>query len=306
MSSRLVFRGAGAKGARPLHPKDKIKYWNIAVGDTVRVITGPSKGKVGKVQEVLPSKNKIVVGGVNVVRKMLPLVVAQASGLESQRFEYAAPIHYSNVQLVGEIPVSSVDPTPDSPKRTVFVKRVARGRTFFNKERHLLTWRRWIPGEKVFLPWPRLGVSEASKREVEGVDTSAGDLKATTFIETLHTPPVPHEVADALRNKYSKHKWQKVGTPRYMARAAVQMGEKPSNVPEWADPEEAQVDGEFLDGSDAVVGRAETEEGSKGQTKTRKELWVDARLRGMDEATIDLLAAAMQSRLSVRDQDKAK
>lgn len=267
--------------ATKLKPAERIKYWNIAVGDTVRVITGPSKGKVGKVQEIQPDRNRLIVSGVNVVKKVLPLFLAQKSGLENQRFEFASPIHYSNVQLVGEIPHNALDPRADGPKRTVFVKRVDRGKLFFNKERKLLTWRRWIPGEGLFLPWPRAGVAERNTREHEGIDTPEAALKSQTYLETLHSPPVPETVMDELRNRYSKLGWQKIGTPRWVAR----------HTPEGVSAEAAE--------SEAVVGEDafEVAESADKSMPTPREPQVTVdQLRGMSDETISTLAKAMQAR----------
>ncbi len=127
---------------------------------------------------------------------MLPLFLSQQAGLESQKFEYAAPIHYSNVQLVGELPSTDLK----GLKRSVIVKRVNRGKMFYNKDKKLLTWRRWIPGENLFLPWPR------NERPItEGPsDTIEADVKASTFLETLHQAPLPLTLENELRTKYSK------------------------------------------------------------------------------------------------------
>ena len=41
----------------------------IKVGDNVRVITGSNKGKEGKVLKVLRSESKVLVDGINMVKK---------------------------------------------------------------------------------------------------------------------------------------------------------------------------------------------------------------------------------------------
>ena len=41
----------------------------IKVGDKVRVITGSNKGKEGKVSKVLRSESRVIVEGVNIVKK---------------------------------------------------------------------------------------------------------------------------------------------------------------------------------------------------------------------------------------------
>jgi|YelNatPaOPRAMG01_1025707.scaffolds.fasta_scaffold94472_2 large subunit ribosomal protein L24 len=68
----------------------------IKKGDTVIVLSGDDKGKVGKVKEVLRAKGKVIVEGVNIVKKaMRPSKVGGQSGL----VEKENPIHVSKVAL---------------------------------------------------------------------------------------------------------------------------------------------------------------------------------------------------------------
>ncbi len=69
----------------------------IKVGDNVRVITGSNKGKEGKVLKVLRNENKVVVDGVNVVKKHVkPNRTNESGGI----LEVEAPIHISNVKVL--------------------------------------------------------------------------------------------------------------------------------------------------------------------------------------------------------------
>lgn len=69
----------------------------IKKGDTVKVIAGKNSGKTGKVVQVLPADDKVVVEGVNKITKhMRP----QKRGEKGQKFEFDAPIHVSNVMVV--------------------------------------------------------------------------------------------------------------------------------------------------------------------------------------------------------------
>ena len=69
----------------------------IKVGDNVRVITGSNKGKEGKVLQVLKNENKVVIDGVNVVKKHVkPNRQNESGGI----LEVEAPIHASNVKLI--------------------------------------------------------------------------------------------------------------------------------------------------------------------------------------------------------------
>ena len=68
----------------------------VKVGDNVRVITGSNKGKEGKVLKVLRKENKVVVDGVNVVKKHLkPNRTNESGGI----LEIEAPIHISNIKV---------------------------------------------------------------------------------------------------------------------------------------------------------------------------------------------------------------
>jgi large subunit ribosomal protein L24 len=69
----------------------------IKKGDTVEVITGENKNKAGRVLEVYPEKQRILVEGVNIVKKhQRPTQTHPDGGI----VEMEAPIHYSNVKLV--------------------------------------------------------------------------------------------------------------------------------------------------------------------------------------------------------------
>ncbi len=69
----------------------------IKTGDSVLVITGKDKGKQGKVLEVLPESNRVVVDGVNVVKRhQKPRSQQDKGGIISK----VAPIDASNVMVV--------------------------------------------------------------------------------------------------------------------------------------------------------------------------------------------------------------
>ena len=69
----------------------------IEVGDNVRVITGSNKGKEGKVLNVLRKDNRVVVDGVNIVKKHVkPNRTNESGGI----LEVEAPIHISNVKVL--------------------------------------------------------------------------------------------------------------------------------------------------------------------------------------------------------------
>ena len=72
---------------------------NMAVkkGDSVVVITGKDKGKTGKVLEVFPESNRVLVDGVNIVTKHKK---ARSQNEKSEKVKKNAPIDASNVMIV--------------------------------------------------------------------------------------------------------------------------------------------------------------------------------------------------------------
>ena len=78
---------------------------NFKTGDKVVVISGKDKGKEGKITHVLRNENRVVVEGVNIVKKHVKGNGQQAGSIN----EMEAPIHASNVMIV--------DPKTNKPTR---------------------------------------------------------------------------------------------------------------------------------------------------------------------------------------------
>ena len=72
----------------------------IKKGDTVQVVSGNDQGLRGAVQSLLPRKDRIVVAGVNVVKKHQRPVRAGRGEVQAGVIKYEAPVHISNVMLV--------------------------------------------------------------------------------------------------------------------------------------------------------------------------------------------------------------
>jgi large subunit ribosomal protein L24 len=87
----------------------------ILTGDEVVVISGRNKGSRGTVRKFMPEVDRVVVEGVNIVKKHVKQGRARQSGI----VEVEAPFHVSNVMLV--------DPKTGEPTR-VGVRRNADGK----------------------------------------------------------------------------------------------------------------------------------------------------------------------------------
>jgi large subunit ribosomal protein L24 len=74
-----------------------MKKIKIKTGDNVKVITGNNKGSEGKVLKIVSDKNRLLVEGVNMVKKhMKPNAQNPQGGI----IEKEASIHVSNVSLL--------------------------------------------------------------------------------------------------------------------------------------------------------------------------------------------------------------
>ncbi len=69
---------------------------NFKTGDKVVVISGKDKGKEGKITTTLKKENKVVVEGINIVKKHIKPNGQNAGSI----IEMEAPIHASNIMIV--------------------------------------------------------------------------------------------------------------------------------------------------------------------------------------------------------------
>jgi large subunit ribosomal protein L24 len=81
---------------------NRLKF-HINKGDNVVVISGNFKGSSGKVLQVVPNKQRVLIEGVRIIKKHLRKSQDNPSGKIAER---EGPIHISNVRLVerGEKP----------------------------------------------------------------------------------------------------------------------------------------------------------------------------------------------------------
>ena len=73
---------------------------NVHKGDTVLVISGKDKGAKGKVLMAYPDRNKVLVEGVNRIKKHTPVSRTERGAASGGIVTQEAPIHVSNVMVV--------------------------------------------------------------------------------------------------------------------------------------------------------------------------------------------------------------
>jgi large subunit ribosomal protein L24 len=72
---------------------------HIKVGDTVKVISGESKGQEGQVMSIDRNKMRAIVGGINMVKKHAK---PSASDPQGGIVEKEAAVHVSNLMIVSK------------------------------------------------------------------------------------------------------------------------------------------------------------------------------------------------------------
>jgi large subunit ribosomal protein L24 len=105
---------------------------HVKKGDTVVVIAGKDKGKQGKIITALPKEERVIVEGVNKVKRHTkPSQTNQQGGIITKE----APVHVSNVMIV--------DPATGKPTRVKkvemkdgsFARAAVKGGNILDKEK---------------------------------------------------------------------------------------------------------------------------------------------------------------------------
>ncbi len=78
------------------HLMNRIKF-HVKKGDNVEVVSGNFRGSSGKILQVLPKKQRVLIEGVRIIKKHLRKSQDNPSGKIAER---EGPIHISNVRLI--------------------------------------------------------------------------------------------------------------------------------------------------------------------------------------------------------------
>ena len=141
-----------------------IASWKIVRGDIVFVNSGRSKGQTGRVLEVLRRRNRLVVEGLNLVKRHVRAEGAAPGGSLS----FASPIHYSNLALV--------DPTLNRPTKVAIRFTEAGDKVRVSKK------------SGAVIPWPSAGLK--FDRPLRPAEPGAKDTPAEVAqLVTFEPPP---------------------------------------------------------------------------------------------------------------------
>ena len=93
---------------------NRLKH-HVKKGDQVEVISGNFRGSSGKILQVLPKKNRVLIEGVRLIKRHLRKSQDNPSGSISER---EGPIHISNVKLVEREKDKETKKKSSKPKAT--------------------------------------------------------------------------------------------------------------------------------------------------------------------------------------------
>jgi large subunit ribosomal protein L24 len=127
-----------------------------------------------------------------------------------------ARIPISSIRLVHPITDEETGITKD-----VIIKELRPIKIVRDRVTRTQTWSRMVPGLNVTLPWPK---AEQPVEEDRACDTPRIHVEENTFIPTLLRPPMPEELIDELRNRYSKFRTRH--TDEYIAKKEAEEAEK--------------------------------------------------------------------------------
>ncbi|MCH2154548.1 MAG: 50S ribosomal protein L24 [Opitutales bacterium] len=79
----------------------------IKKGDEVVVISGSHKGKRGKILNFLPKKNRVIVEGVNMIKKHVKQNPQDPNAEDTGIIESEGSVHFSNIMLASRFDAKS-------------------------------------------------------------------------------------------------------------------------------------------------------------------------------------------------------
>ena len=85
--------------------------------------------------------------------------------------------------------------------RDVIINQLIPIRRYIDRPTSRTTFQRLVPGLNITIPWPKIDPIE---HKDQSVDTLRLDVEEKTFVPTLLHTPMPSQILDELRGKYSR------------------------------------------------------------------------------------------------------
>ncbi|TEA19555.1 hypothetical protein C8034_v009389 [Colletotrichum sidae] len=194
-------------------------FLNLAVNDRVVVLDGPDRGRIDTIASITRQHGTVQLKNLCSVTTSVPEVFRKLKDGTAPTQNVAMDIPISSIRLVHPI----VDPET-GVARDVIIRKLVHDRVRTAKTIRLRSWDRRVPGANIIIPWPKADKKE--EPDEMAADTPREHVLEETYIPRLLEAPMPLEVIDELRNKYSVFRTRH--TDEYVAQAERREAEKRS------------------------------------------------------------------------------
>ncbi|KAL9608061.1 MAG: hypothetical protein Q9167_007085 [Letrouitia subvulpina] len=175
-------------------PEGSWKDWGIREGDRVVVVGKKERdrGRIGTVREVSQKSETVTVEGINMVKVETPSFLIPEGQTAPPTQTIPAPLPLSSVRLVFPLP------TPEGRKVDTIISALSIAP---NGHRTIANYVDPDDGKLFYLPYLK---PAAPEHQDHPSDTLRIKVEEETWVPSLLRQPMPENVIDELRNKYSK------------------------------------------------------------------------------------------------------
>ncbi|KAF5100509.1 hypothetical protein D0Z00_001237 [Geotrichum galactomycetum] len=182
----------------------KANEWKYMAGDRVQILSGPEKGRIGKIAAILKESNAVSVEGLGGTSRILIPPQAFYEGQTRPIVDAPNAIPVSNIRLVATVKEEN------GTEKDVAVHSVSLEGEYYDADyNQFLPVRKLTHDRSVEIPWPR-----PAKPLAESEFATRADVveERTFFPKSVLEPPLPPAAVSQIRNPYSRFKRRPVIT----------------------------------------------------------------------------------------------
>ncbi|OAA44265.1 KOW motif containing protein [Metarhizium rileyi] len=172
-----------------------VRQLNLAPQDRVVIMDGPDKGKIDRIKDVQAEN-----GTVTLENHHRALSVGM---FDNPARSQSMPISIGSIRLVYPLTNPETGVTKDViiNQLKAVPPNMQSSNMSLDRWQYGNKWDRLVPGLNKVIPWPEI---QAPEFQTTKADTVREQVEERTFYYGLLSPPMPDQVLDELRNKYSR------------------------------------------------------------------------------------------------------
>ncbi|EDO16539.1 hypothetical protein Kpol_1064p20 [Vanderwaltozyma polyspora DSM 70294] len=178
----------------------KPRDWKYLPGDRVVLLKGSKAGNICVIKSLREGTNSFILDENGPTRMVALPKPFWTEGQTSHMIQMPLDVDHSEIRLVADID----DPAKDGSLKTVAVKDVVFGGSYYDEDYKKVMPYRYVNGDRsMVIPWPRPAPVE---EECElGTDPVVA-REQTFWVDSIVKNPIPKESLLTIRNPYSKHR----------------------------------------------------------------------------------------------------